>query len=342
MSHFATGSLIGRSSREQRPLPSDPPPASNLSGALFGLLGFAIFASHDVIIKFLGATYSPIQISFFSALLTFPLMTVLLIGDAVPGTLRPVHPRWMLVRSISAVIAAVGAFFAFSLIPLAQVYAVLFATPLLITILSVPLLGEKVGPRRAIAVIVGLIGVLVVLRPGSTEIGAGHAAALTAAVAGALNSIVVRKIGNDERAVLMVLYPMLASFVMMGVALPFVYRPMPLADFGALAVVAVLVLLAMSCMVIAYRRADAAIVAPMQYSQILWAALFGAVLFGEYPDAMTYVGTAIITASGLYILRRESHGSGSRNRPVLETKTRIGLMAGLRVGAMTRVLKRRR
>lgn len=333
---------MGGPARTDATLPSDPPRSSNLSGALFGLLGFAIFASHDVIIKYLGAAYSSIQIAFFSALLTFPLMTVLLIGDTVPGTLRPTHPWWMLVRSISAVIAAVGAFFAFSLIPLAQVYAVLFATPLLITVLAVPLLGEKVGPRRAIAVVVGLIGVLVVLRPGSTAVNIGHAAALAAAVAGALNAIVVRKIGNDERAVLMVLYPMLASFVMMGVALPFVYRPMPIADFGALAVVAVLVLLAMSCMVIAYRRADAAIVAPMQYSQILWAALFGAVLFGEYPDAMTYVGTAIVTASGLYILRRESHGNRSQNRPVLETKTRIGLMAGLRVGVLTRVLKRRR
>lgn len=320
---------------------NDQPPSGNLTGALYGLLGFAIFATHDVIIKYLGGLYSSIQIAFFSALLTFPLMTVLLIGDNVPGTLRPAHPWWMLVRSISAVIAALGAFFAFSLLPLAQVYAVLFATPLLITVLAIPLLGETVGLRRGAAVVVGLIGVLVVLRPGSSDLGPGHAAALAAAVAGALNAIVVRKIGNDERAVLMVLYPMLASFLLMGIALPFVYRPMPLADFGALAVVAVLVLMAMSCMVSAYRNADAAIVAPMQYSQILWAALFGAVLFGEYPDAMTYAGTAIITASGLYILRRESHGGGSQNRPVLETKTRIGLAAGLRVGVLSRVLSRR-
>lgn len=333
---------VGGHPKSERALPNDGPPSSNLSGALFGLLGFAIFATHDVIIKYLGGAYSSIQITFFSALLTFPLMTALLIGDNVPGTLRPSHPWWMLIRSISAVIAAVSAFFAFSLLPLAQVYAVLFATPLSITILSVPLLGEKVGLRRAVAVVVGLVGVLVVLRPGSTELGLGHAAALAAAVAGALNAIVARKIGNDERAVLMVLYPMLTSFLLMGAALPFVYRPMPLADFGALAVVAVLVLLAMSCMVTAYRRADAAIVAPMQYSQILWAALFGALLFDEYPDAMTYIGTAIVTASGLYILRRESHGSRSQNQPVLETKTRIGLMAGLRVDVLSRVLKGRR
>lgn len=315
--------------------------STNMSGALFGLLGFAIFATHDVIIKYLGGTYSSIQIAFFSSLLTFPLMTVLLIRDAVPGTLRPAHPGWMGLRSVSAVVASVGAFFAFSLMPLADVYAVLFATPLLITLLSIPFLGETVGLRRGLAVLAGLVGVLVVLRPGSGELGPGHAAALTSAVAGALNAIVVRKIGKDERPVLMVLYPMLASFAMMGLALPFVYVPMPIVDFAALAVVAILVLLAMSCMVAAYRRADAAMVAPMQYSQILWAALFGAMLFGEYPDAMTYAGTAIITASGLYILRREASGNTSQNRPVLETRTRIGLLAGLRVGTLSAVLKRR-
>jgi drug/metabolite transporter (DMT)-like permease len=144
--------------------------STNLSGALFGLLGFA---THDVIIKYLGGSYSSIQIAFFSSLLTFPLMTLLLIGDSQPGTLRPMHPWWMLLRSIAAVVASVAAFFAFTLMPLADVYAVLFATPLLITILSVPFLGETVRLRRGLAVIVGLIGVLVVLRPGSGELGPG-------------------------------------------------------------------------------------------------------------------------------------------------------------------------
>ncbi len=321
---------------------NDTASSSNLSGALFGLTAFAIFALHDVIIKYLGAGYSAFQIVFFSSLLSFPLLTLLMIRDAEPGTLRPVHPWWMLLRSLAGVIAAVGAFFAFSVLPLAQVYAILFAAPLLITVLSVPLLGETVRLRRGLAVVAGLLGVLVVLRPGAAQMGPGHAAALVSAVFGALNAIVVRRIGNDERPVLMVLYPMLANCALMAVALPFVYRPMPLADLGALAVVAVLVLLAMSCLVAAYRRGAAVVVAPMQYSQILWAALYGALLFGEHPDAMTYLGTAIIIASGLYILRRESSGTASRNTPVLKSRTRIGLPTGLRVGNLSRAAKRRR
>lgn len=315
-------------------------PSTNIQAAFFGLAAFAVFSTHDVVIKYLGGSYSPFQIVFFGSLFSFPLLTLLLIGDAVPGTLRPVHPWWILLRSVSGVTAGVCAFFAFSELPLAQVYAILFAAPLLITILSVPILGETVRLRRGLAVAVGLIGVLVVLRPGSSELGPGHAAALVSAVAGAFNSIVVRKIGGEERPVLMILYPMLASFALMAIALPFVYRPMPLFDLGALAIVAVLVLLAMSCLIAAYRRGAAVIVAPMQYSQILWAALFGALLFDEYPDMMTYVGTAIITMSGLYILKRESSGTTSRNKPVLETKTRVGLFAGLRVSAFSKASRK--
>jgi drug/metabolite transporter (DMT)-like permease len=316
----------------------DKAPSSNFSGAMFGLLAFGIFSSHDVIIKYLGGMYSPIQIVFFGSLLTFPLLTLALITDNVPGTLRPAHPWWILLRSLSGVASALGAFYAFTVLPLAQVYAILFAAPLLITVLAVPMLGETVRLRRGLAVAIGLAGVLVVLRPSSsTELGLGHAAALISAVTGAMNAIIVRKIGADERPVVMILYPMMANLILMAIALPFVYKPMPIMDLGALAVVAALVLMAMSCLIAAYKRGDAVIVAPMQYSQILWAAVYGAIFFNEFPDIMTWVGAAIITLSGLYILRRESSGAVSQNTPVLATKTRVGLPAGLRVDSLSRL-----
>ena len=87
---------------------SDKKNSANLSGALFGLLAFAIFSAHDVIIKYLGGSYSPIQIVFFASLLTFPLLTIVLIGDTKPGTLRPTHPWWIFVRSISGAASALG------------------------------------------------------------------------------------------------------------------------------------------------------------------------------------------------------------------------------------------
>ena len=115
----------------------------NLQGAAYALLAFGIYATHDVVVKFLGADYHAIQIIFFAGLLSFPLVTVMLMNDRTDGHLRPVHPWWTALRTISTVITGVSAFYAFSVLPLAQTYAILFATPLLITLLAIPLLGES-------------------------------------------------------------------------------------------------------------------------------------------------------------------------------------------------------
>jgi len=216
--------------------------SSNARGALLALIAFGIFATHDVLIKFLGGLYSPIQIVFYSVLLSFPLATLSLMRDAKPGTLLPVHPWWMALRTAAVVATGLAAFYAFSVLPLAETYAILFASPLLITILAIPVLGEKVRLRRWLAVLVGLSGVLVVLQPGATEITLGHAAALVAAVGGSIASIIVRKIGAEERPVVLMLYPMVANFVLMGGCLVFVYKPMPFTHMAALAVIAVLAL----------------------------------------------------------------------------------------------------
>ena len=308
--------------------------SANSTAALFGLAAYALFSTHDVFVKQLGATYSPFQIVFFSALLSFPLITVFLISDHKPGTLQPLHPWWIALRSFSGATSALCAFYAFSKLPLSEVYAFIFAAPLIITLLAVPILGETVRFRRGLAVLLGLIGVLIVLRPGATTMSSGHIAALTAAFAGALNSIIVRKIGNDERRVVMVLYPMMANLLLAAIVMPFVYVDVRLPDLGLFAVVSVLVLLAMTLLVVAYTCGDAQVVAPMQYSQIIWGTLFGALLFDEYPDWQTYAGTAVIVISGVYILKRETTGNVSQNTPVLMTRTRMGHTIGLRVGSI--------
>lgn len=304
---------------------------SNLKGVILALSAFGIFATHDVIIKYLGGTYSPFQIVFFSVLFGFPMVTFMLMRGNKAGTLRPVHPWWVAFRTVATVITAASAFYAFSVLPLAQVYAILFAAPLLITLLAIPILGEKVGIRRALAVLVGLGGVIVVLQPATTVFEIGHLAALAAAVGGALASVIVRKIGREERSVVLILYPMMANVVLMGAAMPFVYQPMPGIDLAALAVIAALALTATSCLIYAYRLAPAATVAPMQYSQILWASVFGILLFDEALEWATVGGTAIIVASGLYIVFREDRGGNSANTPVLRSRSRAGSPSAPRV-----------
>jgi drug/metabolite transporter (DMT)-like permease len=292
-------------------------------GILAALAAFGIFATHDVIIKFLGASYSPFQIVFFSVLFGFPMVTFLLMRDPHRGNLRPVHPWWTALRTGAVVISAAAGFYAFSALPLAEVYAILFAAPLLITVLAIPILGERVGIRRALAVIVGLGGVLVVLQPGTTELTPGHFAAIVAAFGGAITAVIMRKIGREERAVVLILYPMMANCVVMGLALPFVYQPMPGLHLLLLAVIAALALVATHLLIYAYRMATAATVAPMQYSQIIWATAFGFVLFDEGLSAATLIGTSIIVASGIYIVFREQRGGRSTTTPVLRTRSRI-------------------
>lgn len=294
---------------------------ANLKGALFALIAFSVFAAHDVIIKVLGGSYSPVQIVFFSVMFSFPLAMLYLLRDTTSGTLIPVHPWWMAARTVAAVITGFCAFYAFSVLPLAQVYAILFAAPLLITILSIPILGEQVKLRRWIAVIVGLCGVLIVLRPGQQELELGHLAALASAVCGSFASIIVRKIGREERTVVIMLYPMMANFIVMAALLPMVYEPLPIEDLGKLAVIALFAWVAGRFLIAAYNTGEAVIVAPMQYSQILWATFYGLMFFDEQPDRYTVIGSAVIIASGLFIVFRESKTPESE-KPVLRTRSR--------------------
>lgn len=294
----------------------------NARGALIALLAFAIYAVHDVVIKVMGADYSPFQLVFFSVLLTFPFAMVSMMRDKVEGTLIPVHPWWLTLRTVAAVITGVCAYYAFSVLPLAETYAILFAAPLLITVLAIPILGEEVRIRRWAAVIVGLIGVVVVLRPGATDLTLGHFAAITAALGGSIASIIVRKVAADERPMVLLLYPMMANFVLMAAALPFVYKPMPIEHLALMGLVAGLAWTGSRMMITAYQDGEAAIIAPMQYSQIIWATIYGFWLFDESIDMPTAIGAAIIIASGLYIVLRESRAGNSKNTPVLRTRSR--------------------
>lgn len=305
-----------------------------MKGAAFALTAFAIFATHDVVVKFLGGQYAAFQIVFFSVLMGFPLVSIMLIGDRTDGNLRPRHPGWVAFRTIATMITGVGAFYAFATLPLAQVYAILFASPLLITILAIPILGETVRLRRGVAVVVGLIGVIIVLRPDQLELQLGHLAAITAAIAGAVSSIIVRKIGKEERSAVLLLFPMLANFVCMGAILPFVYKPMPFVHLAGLALIAGMALAGSLCLIAAYRHAEAIIVAPMQYSQILWATIFGLFIFDETLDLTTAIGASIIILSGIYIVLREDRAGTSLTTPVLRTRSRTETGTSPRVSQM--------
>ncbi|QDY71264.1 DMT family transporter [Qingshengfaniella alkalisoli] len=315
---------------------------SNARGAAYSLAAFAVYSTHDVVVKLLGGSFAPFQIIFFSVMFGFPIVMFMLIRDPSSGTLRPAHPWWMALRVVSAMITGICVFFAFSTLPMAQTYAILFAAPLLITLLAIPILGEQVGWRRGLAVLMGLVGVLVVLQPGATELRLGHLAALIGAISSALASVIVRKIGNDERSAVLIVYPMIANFIVMGAILPFVYVPVEINHLGGFAAMALLGFCGALMQIWAYRTGSAVVVAPMQYSQIIWASIFGALIFSEIPDWNTAMGASIIIASGIYIVLREDSKAGTSKTPVLQTRSRV-FTAGIipRISSIQRLRKTR-
>lgn len=310
--------------------------ANNVRGAGLALLAMALYATHDVVIKTLGARYPSFQILFFAQLLSFPLVTLMLLQARDGGSLRPRHPALVAARSLCIVISGMCGFYAFSVLPLAQVYAILFSTPLLITVLSVPLLKEPVGRHRWSAIVVGLIGVLIVLRPGQSDLSLGHLAALGGACSGALASIIVRRLGNEEKAVVLLLWPMLGNIVLTGAALNLAYVPMTLPDLGLAAMIALLGLGGGLLVIKSYQTGEATVVAPMQYSQMIWATIYGWFLFSERLDAPTIIGAGVIIASGLYIVFREAVTGRLSPTPTLRSETAVTPRGSL----LGRVLRR--
>jgi S-adenosylmethionine uptake transporter len=285
-------------------------PGPALAGALLALAGFAIFALHDAIIKLLGASYGAPQLVFCSALAG--LVPVLLLirlqgGIAMP---RGQARRLTWLRSLMVFASMLSAFHAFANLPLAQTYAILFATPLVIALLAVPILGERLGMARLAAIVIGLAGVLIVLQPGREALQIGHASALFSAFGSALVSVLSRRIGTQAPLGLMLIQPVALNLIFLGAMMPFVFQPMPPGDVLLAAVLGLCAVAAMALMISAYRLAQAAVVAPLQYSQAVWALIYGAFLFDEVPAPATMVGAAAVIISGVFVVVHET-----RQRP---------------------------
>ncbi|MEL6679445.1 MAG: DMT family transporter, partial [Pseudomonadota bacterium] len=228
-----------------------------LKGMLLALLAFALYSTHDTIIKELGSRYAVFQIILFGNLFAFLPMSIMMLADGRNESFRPHHPGLVVLRTIASVAGMVCGFYAFTVLPLAETYALIFMMPLIITLLSVPILGERIGVNRLAAVIVGFMGVLVVLRPGTAELSLGHAAALGTACFGSIAVIIVRKIGGSERSAVLILFPMIASICLMGATMPWTYRPVDGIDMALMALIGLFVVFAQLTIIAAYRAAPA-------------------------------------------------------------------------------------
>lgn len=275
-------------------------------GILLGFLAMAIFSCGDAAIKAIGDRMTVFEISFFATLFAC---------IALPFVRQP-HERWrdmfrmhrpglVMVRVVAGVLAGIFSVLAFTTLPFAEAYALVFLAPLFVTILSIPFLGETVGWRRALAILIGFAGVLLVVRPGFRELTPGHLAAVGASICGATTVLALRALGQTEKRITLMGVVFVAAIAVNGAIMAFDFhwpapRDLLLTLFAGLCGGTAHILI-----MAAIREAPANRVAPAQYSQIVWAILIGALFFDEFPDATAFAGIALVTFAGMFTFVRE-------------------------------------
>jgi drug/metabolite transporter (DMT)-like permease len=276
-----------------------------LNGILFMLAGSLCFAFMDTLVKWLSPRFSVMQIMFFRSF--FALLPVLLqiAREGGLATLRTRRLHDHMARSLSGFFSLMGFVYAFGRMPLADVVAIGFSAPIFITALSVPLLGESVGIRRWSAVIVGFVGVLVMVRPGSGVFGQLALIVLGATMLYALNMIFIRRLGRTESTGAITFYYTATCSLLSAASLPFVWVTPSLTDGALLVVVGLIGGVGQLLVTAAFRNGPAAVIAPFDYASILYVTLLGYAIWGDLPDRILIVGAAIVVASGLYIVHRE-------------------------------------
>jgi len=282
--------------------------AARRRAVLLILAAAAVFSVAGALVKGLGGEVPLAQVVLCRNLFAIPALLPLLWRAGGLAALRTRNPKLHAVRLLSGLLGMVGAFYGYAVLPLATVTALGFTMPLFLTLLSVPFLGERVGPRRGAAVLAGFGGVVLMAMPGDAagSDALGTAAVLLGALAWAVSMITIRRMGGaGESNATIVLWFALGATLVSGLAcLPVWIAPTP-RQWLMLAGTGLVSALAQVMMTEGYRRGEATLLAPFEYSAILWTTLMGAILWGELPDGWDFAGMAVLVASGLYIWHRE-------------------------------------
>jgi drug/metabolite transporter (DMT)-like permease len=268
-------------------------------GVLLAFLAYASFSVADALIKATGTAMSVFELAFFTTSLSIIPAMITVRGERWRDIYRLQHPWLVHLRCATAILGTACVMYAFVHIPFADVYAVGFLTPIMVTALGVLVLKEHVALHRWLLLFISFLGVVLVIRPGVRELELGHLAILVGVLLAGVTTIVLRHVAPKERRVSLVGLQVLYSGIFNGVMMipDFVVPTMEqLAIFlgiGLLGGTGGLLLIA------ATKRSPASLVAPVQYSQLIWAIVFGAMFFGEYPDWIAIIGLIIVLSAGL-------------------------------------------
>lgn len=294
-------------------VPADPGPVlqdadrapDNARGLVFMLSGFFVFAAVDTLAKVLAAELHPLQVV-WSRQLGLLAIAFVLLARAGRGVLASRRPGLQIARGLLAAGSASLFISGVRHVPLADAVAVSFVAPFVVTVLGALVLREPVGVHRWSAIVVGFVATLIVIRPGFGTFHPGMLLVLLASVLFASRQVLSRVITAHDSTATTIVYTAFIGSAILTLAQPFVWTtPTSPRLLALLVAIAALAGLGEYLFVRALEIAQAVVVAPTQYTLIIWSTVYGYLVFGQFPDGWTWVGTSMIVATGLYTMHRE-------------------------------------
>jgi drug/metabolite transporter (DMT)-like permease len=275
------------------------------------LAAVAAFSGMDTLLKILSQHYPAMEVVALRGASSIPFMLLPLIVMGRLGALKPVRIGMHLMRGVLMLLVLITFVYAVRALSLADAYAIFLAAPLIVTALSVPLLGEHVGWRRWLAICVGLAGVITMLHPTAASlVSLGAIAALLSATGYAFNAIALRVITRTDTTASVVFWMIgLMTVLAIIIAAPR-WIPIRNDDWILLAAIGVFSAIAQHLLTEAFRSAPPSVVAPFEYTALLWGILIDRFVWGVFPTSRVYIGGSVVIASGLYLIWREHLTSG--------------------------------
>ena len=270
------------------------------------ILASTVFlGASDVTAKYLSATLPSIEIAWIRFLVFALIMSPAMLPGSPLCALRSDRPGLQVMRGVALLSSSLFFISGLRFLPIAEASATGFVAPLFVTALSIVFLGESVGMRRWLATAVGLIGVLIVLRPGTSAFHPAAFLPIVSALAWACTLIMTRMMSGREHAITTMTYSSIVGVCVISALVPFVWVAPSWHDILFGIFIGVASTAGQWIVVLAFRYADASVLAPFSYTQLLWVSILGFLIFGELPDIWTVTGAVFIVASGLYTAHRE-------------------------------------
>jgi len=271
-------------------------------GVLFMCAACALFPIMNGFVKLLAATYDPRQIVWFRIVIHLVLVALVFMPRMGLGLFRTRQIGSQLVNSVMMLLSTLLFFSAVKSVGVAEAISISFVAPLAVVFLAWPLLGERITARRVVAVVVGFIGVLVVIRPGTSVFQWASVLLLGSAICYAIYQIIIRRLAGVDHPATSIFYSVLLGAILMSMLVPFVWvTPRNWLDWVLLLSLGALGGLGHYCVAKAMTYASANFIAPFNYTQMIGSVIVGYLMFAEVPDLYTWAGTALIVGAGLLV-----------------------------------------